>query len=297
MEALLIQSDSDCPSPLSVDQEVRDLTTPAQRAGAARDASVVISDQGERITVALTRDGKTTIRVYQDAARDCARRAHFVSVLAVIALMPPEAEAEPEPEPQPEPRPARQVEPEPPAAPAAPRPVVRRVRLELGGVMSFSTPISDTVRAISPGAMLGVALGAGELRVTLLTEYAPSIAVDYTGASPGQAELERLDMGVGARLSLSHRSVDSSIELSALASRAEVVGLTPNRPQKDTAFSLGGRAGFHVGFGDQRLLSPFLGVHAKLFPLAPAVTQLPSGVVGHLPYVWLGLSAGLALAL
>jgi hypothetical protein len=295
VEALLIQSDSDCPSPLSVDQEVRDLTTPAQRAGAARDALVVISDQGERITVALTRDGKTTIRVYQDAARDCARRAHFVSVLAVITLMPPEAEAEPELEP--EPRPAPKVEPEQPAPPAAPPPVVRRVRLELGGVMSFSTPISDTVRAISPGAMLGVALGAGALRVTLLTEYAPPISVDYTGASPGRAELERLDMGVGARLSLSHRSVDSSIELSALASRAEVVGLTPNRPRKDTAFSLGGRAGFHVGFGDQRLLSPFLGVHAKLFPFAPAVAQLPGGTVGHLPYVWLGLSAGLALAL
>lgn len=295
MEALLIQSDSDCPSPLSVDQEVRDLTTPAQRAGSPRDALVVISDQGERITVALTRDGKTTIRVYEDAARDCARRAHFVSVLAVIALMPPEVETEAEPEP--EPRPARKVEPEQPAPPAASPPVVRRVRLELGGVMSFSTPISDTVRAISPGAILGVALGAGALRVTLLTEYAPSKAVDYTGASPGRAELERLDMGVGARLSLSHGSVASSIELSALASRAEVVGLTPSRPRQDTAFSLGGRAGFHVGFGDQRLLSPFLGVHGKLFPFAPAVAELPSGTVGHLPYVWLGLSAGLALAL
>ncbi len=299
MEALLIQSDSDCPSPPAVDQEVRDLTTPAQRAGAPQDALVVISDQGERITVAITRDGKTTVRVYEDAARDCARRAHFVSVLAVIALMPPEveAEAEAEAEPEREPRPERKVEPKQPVAPIPPPPVVRHVRLELGGVMSFSTPISDTVRAVSPGAMLGVALGAGALRVTLLTEYAPSVTVDYTGASAGQAELGRLDMGVGARLSLSHRGVDSSIELSALASRAEVVGLTPSRPRQDTAFSLGGRAGFHVGFGEQRLLSPFLGVHAKLFPSAPAIAELPSGTVGHLPYVWLGLSGGLALAL
>ena len=121
VEALLIQSDSDCPSPLAVDQEVRDLTTPAQRAGAPRDALLVISDQGERITVAITRDGRTTIRVYEDAARDCVRRAHFVSVLAVIALMPPDVEAEAEAEPEREPPAERKVEPQQPAAPSATR--------------------------------------------------------------------------------------------------------------------------------------------------------------------------------
>lgn len=303
MDALLIQSDSDCPSPFAVHEEVQDLTTPAQRAAAPPDARVVISDQGDRIAVAITRDGKTAVRVYEDAARDCARRAHFTSVLAVIALMPPDIEletkAEPEATPQPETkaRPETKPPPEAKAEPAVSPRVQKRVRLELGGVMTFSTPIADTVRAVSPGAMLGVALGAGTLRVTLLTEYAPPVSVDYTGASAGRAELERLDMSVGARLSLSQSDVDGSIELSALASRAEVVGVTPNRHRQDTAFSLGGRAGFHVAFGDWRLLSPFLGVHAKVFPFAPAVTELPRGTVGHLPYLWLGVSAGLALAL
>jgi hypothetical protein len=302
VDALLIQSDSDCPSPFAVHQEVQDLTTPAQRAAAPPDARVVISDQGERIAVAITRDGKTAVRVYEDAARDCARRAHFTSVLAVIALMPPDIEPETKPEPEATPQPETKARAETKPREAKPEPAVsprvqKRVRLELGGVMTFSTPISDTVRAVSPGAMLGVALGAGMLRVTLLTEYAPPISVDYTGASAGRAELERLDMSVGARLSLSDSDVASSIELSALASRAEVVGVTQNRPRQDTAFSVGGRAGFHVAFGDRRLLSPFLGVHAKLFPFAPAVTELPRGTVGHLPYLWLGVSAGLALAL
>jgi len=44
-------------------------------------------------------------------------------------------------------------------------------------------------------------------------------------------------------------------------------------------------------------LSPFLGAHVSVFPAAPTLTQLPQGTVGHLPYVWLGLSGGVSLAL
>jgi hypothetical protein len=40
-----------------------------------------------------------------------------------------------------------------------------------------------------------------------------------------------------------------------------------------------------------------LGAHANFYPGAPALFQLPQGTVGRLPYVWLGLSGGLALAL
>jgi hypothetical protein len=81
------------------------------------------------------------------------------------------------------------------------------------------------------------------------------------------------------------------------AARALVSGLSAQRTSQDTAFSVGGRAGFHLGFGEQRTLSPFLGAHAKLFPFAPGLAQLPQGEVGHLPYVWFGVSAGLALGL
>jgi hypothetical protein len=313
VEALLIQSDSECPSPLAVEAEVRDLTTPEQRAGAPKDARVVISDRGPAIAIAISKDGKTVIRVYQDAARDCARRAHFVSVLAVVSLLPPDVQTDADTETQTDadtvsnreapsravikavpPAPPTVVEPPPPPPPPPP---LRLVRLELGGVVSFSIPVGDTVRAISPGALLGVALGSGPLRLTLATEYAPAVDVDFTGTSAGRAELERFDVAVGARVVLSHTAVDSSFELGALASRAELSGLTPQRPSQDTAFSLGARAGFHLGFGERRLLGPFVSAHAKLFPVAPTLSQLPQGTVGHLPYLWLGLSAGLALAL
>jgi len=294
VEALLIQSDSECPSSPAVLEEVRELTTPEQRAAAPSDARVVISDRGDNLAIALTRDGKTTVHVYRDAARDCERRAHFVSVLTVVSLLP-NVPASPEPEPEPEPKPKPKPKPRAPPLPRAPAP--HSVRIELAGTTDFSVPISNTIRALSPGGLLRVALGAGSLRLTLSTEYAPSVDVDFTGAHAGRATLERFDVGVGARVVLGHRAVATSVELGALAERAQVSGLSAQRQSQDTAFSLGGRVGFHLGFGEQRMLSPFLGAHAKLFPLAPGLAQLPQGEVGHLPYVWLGVNAGLALGL
>src|SRR5688572_7438668 len=74
VDALPIQSDSDCPSPEAVQAQVRELTTPEQRAAVPVDAKVLVSDHDDSIAVAITRDGKTSVRVYQDAARDCERR-------------------------------------------------------------------------------------------------------------------------------------------------------------------------------------------------------------------------------
>ena len=90
VEALLVQSDSDCPSAEVVQAEVRELTTLEQRRGVLPGSKAVISDRGESISIAITRDGKTSVRVYRDAARDCERRGHFVSVLVVVSLMPPD---------------------------------------------------------------------------------------------------------------------------------------------------------------------------------------------------------------
>ncbi|HVY30525.1 MAG TPA: hypothetical protein VHB79_28395 [Polyangiaceae bacterium] len=300
MDLLPLQSDSDCPDPEAVQAEVRELTTPEQRHGVPADAKVLVSDRGDSIAVAITRDGKTTVRVYRDEARDCARRAHFVSVLVVVALMPPEVASEPEPTPEPEPPPApAPVRPEPaPAPPEAPVPAPpHRVRIELAARGEVGTPISDSVRVAQVGGTLGVALGAGRLRFTLATGYSPATTLRYTGASAGSAELERLDIALGVRLMLSTTPVATGIDASVLATRAEVTGLSAHRPAQDTAFSVGGRLGLRVASSDDALLSPFLSAHVAAFPLPPELAQLPQGTVGHLPYVWLGLSGGLALAL
>lgn len=300
MDVLPLQSDSDCPDPQAVQAEVRELTTPEQRRAVPMDAQVMVSDRGESIAIAITRDGKTTVRVYRDEARDCARRAHFVSVLVVVALMPPEVAAEPAPEPEPEPVPPAPAppSPEPPPVRTAPPPALpHRVRIELAARGEVGTPISDSVRIAQPGGTLGVAIGEGDWRLTLATGYSPTTTLRYTGASAGSAELQRLDIALGVRLMLSRTPLASSIDASVLASRAEVTGLSAHRPAQDTAFSVGGRLGLRVGWADDALLSPFLSAHVAAFPLPPELAQLPQGTVGHLPYVWLGLSGGLALAL
>jgi hypothetical protein len=299
VDALLVQSDSDCPSADAVQAEVRELTTPEQRRGVPAGASALITDRGESIAIAMTRDGKTTVRVYRDAARDCARRAHFVSVLVVVSLMPPDLGSDPEPAPEPPP-PA----PEPPAAPsvapAAPATVApppRRVHIEVAGRAAVAAAISDSVRVAAWGGSLGVALGSGPVRFTVGGSYVPKTELRYTGDFAGHARFERLDVAVGARLALSHAIVDTSFDAGLLLSRAAVTGESSFRPAQDDALSFGTRLGFHACWSDQARVSPFLGAYADVFPFATALSQRPQGTVGHLPYVWVGLSAGLALAL
>lgn len=171
------------------------------------------------------------------------------------------------------------------------------MRIELGARGEISTPISDSARIAMLGGALGVALGAGNFRFTLSTGYTPTTQLLFTGATAGRADIERLDVAVGVRLGLGHAPLDTSLEAGLLATRSEVTGLSAHRPEQDTAFSVGGRLGLHIGWSEQSLVSPFLGVSASLFPSAPAISQLPQGTVGHLPYLWLGLSGGLSLAL
>lgn len=297
MELLPIQSDSDCPGAEAVQAEVRELTTLEQRRVVPADANVIVSDRGDSVAIAITRDGKTTVRIYRDAARDCARRSHYVSVLVVVSLMPPElAPAESAPEPLPVPKPAPPPLPPTPPPPVAP-PSPRRVRIELGGRGEVSTAIADSTRIAVVGGALGVALGAGGLRFTLATGYAPRTELRFTGTTAGRAELERLDIALGLRLGLGPAPLGTSIDASLLAMRAAVTGLSAHRPQQDTAFSVGGRIGLHASWSEQSPVSPFVGAYASVFPFAPALSELPQGTVGHLPYLWVGLSAGLALAL
>jgi hypothetical protein len=302
VDVLPLQSDSDCPSPDAVQAEVRELTTPEQRRGVPDDAKVLVSDRGESIAIAITRDGKTTVRVYRDEARDCARRAHFVSVLVVVALMPPDvSEGEPEPEPEPAPAPPPAAPAPPPVTPApkpvTPPPQPRRVRIELGARGDVSTPIGDSARIATLGGALGVALGSGALRFTLGTGYTPQTELRYTGSAAGRAKLEQLDIALGLRWLLARAPIGVALDASALASRAEVTGLSSQRPTQDTAFSVGGRFGLQLTGSEHSSLSPFLGAYATLYPFAPTLSQLPQGTVGHLPYLWLGLSGGLSLAL
>ena len=302
MEALLIQSDSDCPSPDAVQAEVRELTTLEQRKSVPTDAKVMVSDRGDSIAIAIVRDGKTTVRVYRDAARDCARRAHFdfgagrrVVDAARSRLHRARACAEAGT------RAAANF-----GASLRRRRHHRRrlrhaphVRIELGARGDVGAPIADSARIAIVGGALGVALGAGNLRFTLGTGYVPRTKLDYTGSVAGSAELSRLEVALGLRWVFAHAPFDASIDASLLGTRAEVTGLTSRRPIEDTAFSAGGRIGVHACWSSRSGRARWNGAYASAaacFPFAPALSQLPQGTVGHLPYLWLGGGAGLSLS-
>jgi hypothetical protein len=322
VEALLVQSDSDCPSAEVVQAEVRELTTLEQRRGVLPGSKAVISDRGESISIAITRDGKTSVRVYRDAARDCERRGHFVSVLVVVSLMPPDLgdapdaggalpteqqppnggkPATPEPATGVERPPGRTQEPDATTEPTPREPSVdhrrRYIRIEPYALAQASVPISDSARIAVWGGGLRVALGAGNLRFTLGGSYVPKTELLYTGRFAGRANLQRLDVALGVRLALGHAPVDTSFDAGLLLSRAAVNGLDSRQPARASTVSLGANAGFHVCWSEQDRLTPFLGVYADMFPFAPELSQLPQGSVGHLPYVWVGVKGGLALAL
>jgi len=335
VEALLVQTDSDCPGADAVQAEIRELSTAEQRRAVPPGARAVVSDRGESIRIAVTRDGKTTVRVYHDAARDCARRSHFVSVLVVVSLMPPELGSDPElaappseagaaerdagenrnettsrqsetpagegpSAPSRSASPERGAEPEPDASDdelegGARRP--KHVWLELGARAEASTPISDSVRIAAWGAGFGVAAGAGRLRFTLAGGYVPKHEMRYTGSFAGRGDVERLDVALGARRTLGSSPVDTSFDLALVVSHVAVTGLDTLWPARGATFTPGLRAGFRVYWSEQSSVSPFLATHADVFPFAPSLWQPPQGTIGHLPYVWVGVSGGLALAL
>jgi hypothetical protein len=221
-------------------------------------------------------------------------------VLAVVALMPPdlgsgEEAPEPPPVPESEPTPAVQAPSAGEASRAEPR--VPVVRLELGARGDVSVPISDTIRVALPSAALGVALGRRDLRFTLGTALAPSTEARFTGRAAGSATLSRLEVALGARYVLTHQPLDASVDVSLVVNRQEVTGGSARQPSVDSAFSVGGRVGVHACWSERSWVSPFLGAYASVFPFAPAISQLPQGTVGHLPYLWVGLSGGLTLAL
>ena len=68
-------------------------------------------------------------------------------------------------------------------------------------------------------------------------------------------------------------------------------------PQSGTRFDLGARTAVSLRLGSSSSrLAPIVGLHALLFPRPYEATATPQGVIGKLPAVWLGLTAGLSFA-
>jgi len=256
---------------------------------------VEVDDLGESYRVTLmSADRKERTRLYRDASRDCDQRARFVAVFIVLTLMPPELLAElpvkaPPPPPPPAPVPTVVAVAAPPA-----RPPTRAFRLEASAAMDFAPAIADAPSIASPGVEFRLSAGRRTLGVTAGVGVQPSSSFSVAGLDAHQL---RVPFDVGARARLGAGPVELGVELGAAAAVFHASGVNPATPAGGTRLDVGARAAVALRFARPTTrIAPVIGVHALYFPKPYEIETVPGGVLGHMPSLWLGATAGASMS-
>lgn len=286
-----------CPDPKAVQQSVLSLIPPEHYPLLERGVRVELEDLGDSYRVTVLKDGATVKKVYSDPARDCDSRARFAAVFAVLTLMPPElglgAVAPPEPKPAPKPAAATT----PPASPPTPTPkptLTPLVRLELSALYAYAPAILQAPSLHSFGGELRVALGRGALSGTLSGAYMQRAQFDLTGV---QGDIQRWPLSVGARLRSDFNSWSLATELELLLVSQRVRATNLLTQQSNHSLDVGVRAGVQIAPRLGPHFAPFVGAFVWLSPAPAEISALPQGVIGNLPYLWLGGAAGVSFGL
>lgn len=258
-------------------------------------AKLQVEDLGDSYRVMLLADGKERVRAYRDAGRDCGQRARFAAVFAVLTLMPPELlvetppSAEPPP-PPPAPAPPAAIVATPPPPPAAPK----RFRLAAAGLFDFAPPAGDSPAIASPGAEVRLGAGAGTLGFTGGLGFEPR-ATFSVGALEARELRIPFDVGVSGRLR--RHSVELAGEAGLAAALFNAGGTNPNVPRSGTRLDLGVRAALVLRLARPAArVAPVVGAHATYFPRPYEIETVPGGLVGHMPSVRVGATAGASIA-
>jgi len=289
----------ECPDPKTVQLAVLNLIPPERHSLLARGVRVELEDLGDSYRVTVWKDGSSVKKSYSDPARDCDGRARFAAVFAVLTLMPPELGAEPVVEPEPEPAPAKAqpvIEATPEEAPvkgheAAPPPLVH---LELSALYAAAPAILEAPSMHSFGAELRAALGRGALSGTLSVAYLPRSKFDLNDV---QGDLSLIPVSVGARYRSEFEAWSLSADLGLLLLAGRLRGTNLLTSTSQSAANFGVRAGLQLAreFGPH--FAPFVGAFVWFSPAPSEVSALPQGVIGNLPYLWLGGAAGVSFGL
>ena len=291
-----------CPEPKAVEQAVLSLIPPEHYALLERGVRVELEDLGDTYRVTVLKEGATVKKSYSDPARDCGGRTRFAAIFAVLTLMPPElglaplAKPEPEPAPKPAPKPALKPEPRPIPAPAPvpTRPLRPLVQLEPSALFAYAPAILQAPSLHSLGGELRVAVGRGTLSGTLSVAYAQRARFDLNGV---QGDVARLPSSVGVRLrsDFDSWSLAADLGLSLVAQRVRATNLLTEHAA--SSLDVGVRVGVQVARQVGPSFAPFFGAFVWLSPAPSEISALPQGVIGNLPYVWLGGAAGVSFGL
>jgi len=278
----------ECPDPKTVQQAVLSLIPPERHSLLEHGVRVELEDLGESYRVTVWKEGASVGKSYSDPARDCGGRARFAAVFTVLTLMPPELGAAPPEAPAAKPT----AQPAPAATPkATPTPELQPlVQLELSALFAYAPPILEAPSLHSFGTELRVALGRGALSGTLSAGYMPRTQFDLAGV---ECELLRLPFSVGARLhsDFAAWSLAGDLGLSLSAQRVRATNLLSQH--ESGSLDVGIRAGARLARKLGPHFAPFIGAFVWFSPAPSEISALPQGVLGNLPYLWLGGAAGI----
>ena len=296
--AAFVFGNAECPDPKSVQQSVLSLIPPERHLLLKRGVRVELEDLGESYRVTVWKDGASVKKSYSDPARECDGRARFAAVFTVLTLMPPELGAEPiaKPEPAPEPEPtvtpAKKPAPPPTPPPAPEGPPLARI--ELSALYTFAPAILEAPDLHSFGAELRVALGRGAVSGTLSLAYLQRAQFELNGV---QGDVMRLPLSIGVRWRADYDSwtLATDLGLSLVPQRVRASNLLSD--QSDTSVDVGARAGVQVARKIGPHFAPFFGAFAWFSPAPSEISALPLGVIGNLPYLWLGGAVGVSFGL
>lgn len=282
----------ECPEPAAVEREVLSLVPFERHELLERTVRIDIDDLGDSYRVTVSKDGTSLRKNYSDPGRDCDARARFAAVFAVLTVMPPElgSDALTPPKPPPPPLPPVHVV----VAPAAPRALPPLAHIELGALFAYAPAILQVPDLTTLGGELRVALGRGVLAGTLSIAYTArsSFVLDEVRCNISQLPASA---GLRVRSDLGSWQLMGDLGLLAVLQRVRATSLFVTNAQP--ALELGVRAGVSFERPIGAHFAPFVGAFAWVVPGPRDISALPQGVLGNLPYLWVGGAAGVSLGL
>jgi len=287
-ERPIVGGAGECPAPARVAAAIAQLTSPERRSQLSALARVSVADEGDHHLVSVYTGVTLHARQYDDAARDCQRRAQTAAVFAVLTLMPPELE--PSPSAVPEVAPPKRVSrasdlAKPPAA-------FYLLELEPSLFADVGLDPGAPVVPLAWGGGLRAVIGPYSLAPMIGAAYAPELELATTEARVG---LRRISGEVGARWRHRFGPFELAGDAFFVAVAARLRGIDLLRPHTEHAVELGGGLRAAIALGHGRI-APFIELHALVFPAPTEIRALPRGVAGHSPVLWLGASGGLSFA-
>jgi hypothetical protein len=242
-----------------------------------------VTDLGDRFSVSAFGQA----RAYADPGRDCDERARAAAVFIALALNPPIVPMPPAPPPQP-PVGVNKAAPPPVAVVESARWSDLGVAARVDGATQPETgfAIGVEVRVAAGWRWLGVAAAAGVL--------APTDS-HFSGVTVRQQRFP-LSLALMARRRLGERiGVAGAVgaALVPLTLRASGIDAAPSATRLDA----GVRLALELKVLATPRLSPFIGVHAEIFPRAYQLDVGPPdnvGSIGSTGRFWLGASLGLS---